>query len=233
MRELLTTDEFANWFRGLDDPAAEEVAVAIELIASLGSERTVPHSSELLLWYQDLGPVDSRWGLSFDAYLEFSRRVHGLLAHLQSPFVQGRLRELPLERATLASAAISALHAQVRGQRLYRLGVEKDPDAPERAWAEARRHYAAALEAIGLSERPVPAHSSALRQLELRKQEPGSRILYGVDVPRQRALLVLGEPLDRRAYGPSVRRALSVWQRFLVADEVEGLGRASARRSDR
>jgi Arc/MetJ family transcription regulator len=56
------------------------------------------------------------------------------------------------------------------------------------------------------------------------------RILYGVDAPRARALLVLGEHLDRNAYGPAVRRALAVWQTYLndqkalTLDHVSGQG---------
>jgi hypothetical protein len=61
----------------------------------------------------------------------------------------------------------------------------------------------------------VPAHSPALREILLRAPPPGFRLLYGVDSRKNRALVVLGEALDRSFYGDSVRRAERLWQEFL------------------
>ena len=62
----------------------------------------------------------------------------------------------------------------------------------------------------------MPAHSSALREIALRTRKPGVRVLYGVDAPRARGLVVLGEWLDRSSYADSVRYAESLWQQFLA-----------------
>ena len=44
---------------------------------------------------------------------------------------------------------------------------------------------------------------------------PAFRLLYGVDVERKTALIVLGEWLDRSFYGDSVRRAELMWKQYL------------------
>ena len=72
--------------------------------------------------------------------------------------------------------------------------------------------------AAGLALGDLPVHSLALRELTV--CSPASsrwRILYGVDLRRNVALTVLGEPLDRSFYGDSVRRAELLWQQFYDA----------------
>jgi hypothetical protein len=61
----------------------------------------------------------------------------------------------------------------------------------------------------------VPPHSAALREITLRSTAPGLRLLYGIDEPKNRGLVVLGEWLDRSFYGDAVRRAEAVWGQFL------------------
>jgi len=64
MLEPLTTDEFAQWFGGLDDQAAEDVATALEIVERLGPDEAAPGSRESLLWYEH--PSVSRF-VSFHA----------------------------------------------------------------------------------------------------------------------------------------------------------------------
>jgi hypothetical protein len=40
MLEILTTEEFAAWFRALDDDAAEDVATALQVVEELGPGRS-------------------------------------------------------------------------------------------------------------------------------------------------------------------------------------------------
>jgi hypothetical protein len=82
---------------------------------------------------------------------------------------------------------------------------------------EIRDAYLRALAAAGFDVVDVPAHSPALREIALRTPPPGLRLLYGVDVKRNRGLVVLGELFDRSFYGDSVRRAERVWQEFLTS----------------
>ena len=66
----------------------------------------------------------------------------------------------------------------------------------------------------------MPQHSSALREISLRATPPGLRLLYGIDEPKNRGLVVLGEWLDRSFYGDSVRRAEALWGQFLEGHPV-------------
>jgi hypothetical protein len=86
---------------------------------------------------------------------------------------------------------------------------------PEDACAELRRSFFDALEAAGFRVADVPAHSLALREFSRRVPAPAFRLLYGVHVEQNAALLVLGEWLDRSFYGDSVRRAERMWKQFL------------------
>jgi hypothetical protein len=84
--------------------------------------------------------------------------------------------------------------------------------------ADIRDAYFGALAAAGFDVVDVPAHTPALREIALRTPPPGLRILYGVDTPRNRSLVVLGERMERSFYGDSVRRAERLWQQFLDGD---------------
>jgi hypothetical protein len=83
---------------------------------------------------------------------------------------------------------------------------------------EIRDAYLRALAAAGFDVIDVPAHSPALREVGLRLPPPGLRLLYGIDVGRNRGLVVLGERFDRSFYGDSVRRAERLWQEFLASE---------------
>ena len=52
MFRLLTTEDFAAWFSGLRDAAAEDVAATLDVIERLGANNEAPGSSEWLLWYE-------------------------------------------------------------------------------------------------------------------------------------------------------------------------------------
>jgi hypothetical protein len=216
MLNLSTSDEFAAWFRALDDTDAEEVASALELIETLGPERAAPGSRELLLWYQaEAGNhvVDAFYDADF---FRFATRVGSIIKHIESARLLDRLPGLPAEDVRRVAAALRSIQADSHWRRL--LLLRYDLKASERASAALEASYRTVLEALDATEPALPAHSDALREINLRQRTPGMRILYGVDAPNRRALLLVGEPLDRRAYGSSVRRALACWQRYLAGE---------------
>jgi hypothetical protein len=209
MLTLLTTQDFSRWFGALGEADAEEAATALELLQELLPEREPPGSRDLLLWFQSRtgNPwIDERFD---DDFFQFSRRVHQLVQHLGSEPVQRRLQKAGAEAASLAIASIT------KQARLQRLCSTHATGGTRRALHEVEREYRAILDSLGITEPPAPPRGPALRELNLRHREPNIRILYGVDAANDRALLVLGEHLDRSAYGPSVRRALSLWREFL------------------
>ena len=203
MLTMLTTEEFAAWFRELPDAAAEEVATGLDLIELLGPEANPPASSEFLLWFESasgMPRVDAHLRRDFVPVLE---RVRHIMQHLESKELLARLSAVPVERAQRASNALQRLRGRLRPSlHLLHAGTHQ--------LQELEQGYYSVLDALGLKEPAPRAASSALRELSL----PRMRVLYGVDVPNQRALVVWGDHLDRNAYGPSVRRALALWQEF-------------------
>jgi hypothetical protein len=246
--QLLTTDEFAGWFTTQDDRTAEDVAATLEVIASLGVEKEAPGSTEWVTWYEDpsfatrIGlhgrkPIDDpavgrfvrTWGI-FNGY---ARRV---VKHLESPQFRARLVVLPEPQAAAVALAITRIKKATTRRVLamtdymlrsrIALGVFPLTAAQEAGLTafgeldEIREAYLQALAAAGFEVVDVPAHTRALREIVLRTPAPGLRLLYGVDEPRNRALVVLGEPMDRPRgfYGDSVRRAEQLWNQFLQGD---------------
>jgi hypothetical protein len=233
--ELLTTDEFAAWFFVLDDGAAEEVAAALDVIAQLGTGSEAPGSTEWLLWYEHpslaegrrVGPSDASWEVvlrlmkQWGATLDYVKRA---LKHLESAQFVARLRRLTPRDASVVADAVSRIRAALKSSRLRMLEVarlerrlRRDANAFEQPLdiTEVRHWYFAALAAAGFDLYDFPPHSAALREIALQPPAPGLRLLYGIDTPHDRGLVVLGEWLDRSFYGDSVRRAEQSWQRFL------------------
>jgi hypothetical protein len=243
MLTLLTTDEFANWFAALDDGAAEDVAATLDVIAQLGTGAEAPESTEWLLWYEHPSMAGRMQQLSesqralelqglrmshhWGAFLGYAKRV---LAHLQSPAFATRVAQLTPHDAERVSTALAQIRAAAKARRLQvseqmrRMSVAKilamRADEFERFldFDELRRWYFVALSAAGFVVQDVPAHSDALREIELRRDVSRLRLLYGVDVQRNRGLVVLGEWLDRSFYGDSVRRAEQIWRQFVSGD---------------
>jgi hypothetical protein len=53
-----------------------------------------------------------------------------------------------------------------------------------------------------------------LRELCIDNVRPQLRVLFGLDFPARRLIAILGEPLDRRYYGDSVRKAEQRWRQY-------------------
>lgn len=235
MFRLLTTEDFAAWFSGLRDAAAEDVAATLDVIERLGANTEAPGSSEWLLWYEHptmaerlrRASADGRilmvqgiraaeqWG----AFLGYTRRA---LKHLESPQFTARLGRLSPDDAGAVAFAVSRIRSAVKSRQAAMSGLAARRPVPDSDdfrrlvdLTDVRQWYLAALAAAGFAVEDVPAHSQALREISLRQREPELRILYGIDVPAQRGLVVLGEWLDRSFYGDSVRRAESLWRQFL------------------
>src|SRR5258705_7201349 len=224
MLQVLTTDEFAEWFAALDDEAAEDVATALEVVERLGHERAAPGSSEMLLWYEH--PSMARFedekspAHEVDAWGCFRGYAGRVLKALDSPRFVARLSRLAAKDAEAVIAAVKSVKSTIDPRTRWALKLT-DPARSSRskgsdeACAEVRRMYFAALEAAGFELTDVPAHSLALRELSRRLPPSGFRVLYGVNAERETVLFVLGERLDRAFYGDSVRRAERMWQQFL------------------
>ena len=239
MLELLTTDAFATWFAALPVAPAEDVAATLEVVVQLGTRTEAPGSSEWLLWYehpslsQHLGawasapravpPELVKFSQDWGHFNSYARRV---IKHLESKEFSARLARLTPEAAANVAAAVQRLRRIPTARALaVSDALLRRVRSPSAAASEAlvrlpdvseiREAYFAALAAAGFEVADTPDHSAALREISLRGVAPGLRLLYGLDVPRNRGLVVLGEWLDRSFYGDSVRHAEAVWREFL------------------
>jgi hypothetical protein len=219
MFEILTTDEFAAWFDALEDGAAEDVATALQMVEKLGPVRAAPGSSEWLLWYEHR---DAPEFAVVDDWTSFHDSAKEVVARLESARFAATLRALPREEAGRVMLAINALKTasavRRRGLAMLVAGAAARAGHGTDPYALLRRAYQTVAAATGLAVGDLPVHSSALRELAVRSPASRSRILYGVDLRREVALVVLGERLDRSFYGDSVRRAERVWQQFLQSN---------------
>jgi hypothetical protein len=213
------------------------------VIERLGAGTEAPGSSEWLLWYEHpsmaervrLASAEGRtlldeslryveqWG----AFLGYTRRA---LEQLESPKFVARLGRLSADDAGAVTFAVSRIRAALKSRQaaMSTLAVRRlAPDSRSTGdfrrltdLTDVRHWYLAALSAAGFAVQDVPAHSDALREIALRQRTPELRILYGIDAPRARGLVVLGEWLDRSFYGDSIRRAESLWRQFLDKPEA-------------
>jgi hypothetical protein len=227
MLKMLTSDPFAEWFAALDDQAAEDVATALDVIEQLGPAQAPPGSRESLLWYEHPSPIVSRFHLEgspawdIEAWGCFRDYAKQVLGQLESARFAARLSRLGPQQAATVLGAIRQIKRAADPRLRWTLKLAGDPFGvaakvlPESACTEVRRLYFEALQAAGFEIADVPAHSLALREFSRRVPAPAFRLLYGVDVERETALVVLGEWLDRSFYGDSVRRAERLWKQFV------------------
>ena len=224
MLQLLTTDEFAEWFAKLEDTAAEDVATAIDVVEQLGPEQAPKESSESLLWYEHPSLVGKMLGgdafvKELDAWGAFHEYAFKVIQKLESARFVSRLGRLGSKEAEEVLECLRQIKAVADPRTRWTLKSVTRPvtlraKAADRR-AEIRRLYFAALDAAGFKVEDVPAHSRALRELSRRDANAPFRLLYGVDAEHEIALFVLGEGLDRSFYGDSVRRAEKMWRLFL------------------
>ncbi len=243
MLELLTTDAFATWFSALAAGPAEDVAATLEVIVQLGTGTEAPGSSEMLLWYEhpvvsqravpglgtsmELPPQIVKFTQDWGQLLGYTRRV---LKHLESKAFVARLASLPARDAAAVAEGVKRLRrlTTTRGLAMSEYQSKqmlKHLHSPTPASTEAlarladvsklREAYFAVLSAAGFEVTDVQQHTAALREISLRGTAPGLRILYGIDEPKNRGLVVAGEWLDRSFYGDTVRHAEAVWREFL------------------
>lgn len=226
MLQVLTTDVFAEWFGSLSDAFAEDVATALDVVERLGPHQAAPGSRESLLWYEHPSvsrflPADSfAWDLeAWGCFRDYAKQV---LEKLESPRFAERVSRLAPEDARRAMQAIREIRRAADPRVRWTLKVVGDsvrlaPEVrPEDACNEVRRRFFDALSAAGFKVSDVPAHSLAVRELSRRSPGPAFRLLYGVNVESEKALFLIGEPLDRSYYGDSVRRAERMWRAFLA-----------------
>src|SRR5262245_15206882 len=113
MLELFTTGDFADWFAGLDDATAEDVATALDVIERLGPAEAPPGSREVLLWYEhpSMARFEASDSLAWDleAYGAFRDYAAQVLKLLEAPRFVARLGRLGSHAAGRVLSAVREL----------------------------------------------------------------------------------------------------------------------------
>jgi hypothetical protein len=222
MFEITVSTEFEAWYHALGAAAAEQVAAELNVLERLGPELDTVRASRLLLWFD---------GMSGSSSLELEEKTQQLgqllqrrnevLRCLETPGFQARFLQLDKRRAQQAQGLIEVLRARVRAAALQlTLANPRAPVRhPERVWLSdgVQRALAELLELMGLRPEDVTDTASGLRELTLRELTPAHRMLYAIDMPRRRILVILAEPLDRAYYGDAVQRAQRRWRDYCRA----------------
>jgi len=119
MFEVTVTDEFARWFESLDEPAAIQVASALEVVEAKGNALGIDRASNLLLFYDGTFRDDPGGSLA-----NFAQRFHELLLHqreavrcLESSAVSNRLAQLDEATAARALRAVAGVSSAVAAAR--------------------------------------------------------------------------------------------------------------------
>jgi hypothetical protein len=230
MFEIVPEPRFRAWFESLGEPLAEEVASALEVVAHAGDVLEPPGVSRALLWFDGTGTGVSSVGpsLPIAPELVLARSAEGLrsvlawqdelLACLGSAAFRRRLDRLTAAAAAGALTTVERLRRELRAwQTEVLLGPALGRFSSDRS-AERRaaimREFSGVLELVGLRPGAFIALSNGLRELTISSVEPKVRVLFGIDTGARRLVALLGEALDRRYYGESVRFAEARWSRY-------------------
>jgi hypothetical protein len=233
MFELTVTDEFERWFGALGESEAEQVTAALDLVGEAGPTLDPVKASRLLLWYdgmvQDNGPCQfavewqARVGASavdsLRALMLWQRQV---VRCLESPAVLSRLDRLDPASAARALDAVERIKNRVRALRTQiSIGTflprQGERTAPAASGEDAvKRALEDVLRSVGLCANDCVDAASGLRELTIATEPVRLRVIYGIDVPRRRVLVLLGEALDRTYYGDSVRWAEARWRAYNI-----------------
>lgn len=220
MFQVVPEPEFAAWFESLPAPLAEEVAAAIDLAANVGGLIAPERLSRLLLWFDGTGSgTEPSLGVpGLDAVHHYLAWHHEVRLCLESSAFRERLERLEPKLAAQALRQVERLQHQLH---FTRLAGNASPWAhgspsptPPAAPTGLRGSFLELLGLMGLTPPAVLGSGSGLRELCIDNVQPQLRVLFGLDFPAKRLLVIWGEPLDRRYYGDSVKHAEQRWQQY-------------------
>jgi hypothetical protein len=226
MYRIVPEPAFSAWFERLAEPASEEVAAALEVVARAGGALEPARLTRALLWFDGVGPGFSAqvpWNrLSLVESAESARTLVGferdVLACLGSPAFRARLQRLDAARAEHTLVLVEQLKRRIQAfqrELVLELGARRAPsERMQERKAELAHAFTAVLRASGLEGERLFGSESGLRELTLGDRDPPLRVLFGLDATRRTLLAILGEALNRAYYGDSVRFAEARWQRY-------------------
>jgi hypothetical protein len=145
-----------------------------------------------------------------------ARMINALSAYGLSGTVRLSVEERWLDELIQAERKRGALLAMVARKAPEKAGHGAHGEAPGPL-------YLAVLELLrlaGLNPNLFFDDQTRLRELVVGEGPARSRLICGVDVPRRRIIAILGERLDRRYYGDSVKFAEAYFRDYLAQQEL-------------
>lgn len=226
--EITIGDAFARWFEALEAGAAKQVAGALEVVAATGPAFDPVKQSPSLLWFDDTGraPAVGAGALASywpgPGYGDLLAWHHEVVRFLDGPPFERALKQVDGVTASRALEGVRRLREALRSSWL---GFVSDATGWRTGAPVSTRAVKSALEAVlalvGLGLDDLGERESGLRELTVTEAAPALRVLYGLDVPRQRLVALSGEALTRAYYGDSVRAAERRWESYLRRGQVE------------
>lgn len=231
MFEVVPEPEFEVWYESLPAPLAEEVAAAIDLAASAGGLLAPERLSRLLLWFDGTGggsgtepgmaglpqlpALTQLPATQAGSYLMWR---HEVLLCLDSAQLRERLVRLAPELAAQALSQVERLKRRLQAARVassWSSWRRSHPGSePPHDPSGVRSAFLDLMRLMGLEPQTMLGSGSGLRELCIDSVRPQLRVLFGLDFVGQRLIAILGEALDRRYYGDSVRRAEQRWRAY-------------------
>lgn len=219
MFEITVSSELEAWYQALDPVSAEQVAAELNVLERLGPQLDAVRASRLLLWFDGTSGAPSA-GLraNTEQLDQVLRRREEALRCLETPNFQARFLNLEPAQAQYGHELIERLRARVRAATLQLMLENHGRPVREqgRVWLSdgVQSALRELLELVGLGPEDVSDNQSGLRELTLRDLTPLHRLLYAIDMPRQRIFAILAEPLDRAFYGDAVQLAERRWREY-------------------
>jgi hypothetical protein len=119
MFEVTVTDEFARWFESLDEPAAIQVASALEIVEAKGPTLGPDRVSNMLLFYDGTAAADPSGSLSLltEQYGALMLQHREAIRCLASGVFQNRLAQLDESTAHQALRAVDKVKSTISAAR--------------------------------------------------------------------------------------------------------------------
>jgi hypothetical protein len=219
MHDSIVTEEFARFFESLDEADAEEVASALDVLVEAGGALGPGRVSRLLLWFDGTrapGAPAVETELAVEALSRVSTGLdfrQDVLRCLESEAFSARLARLDSPTAARALALVERIRFLIQGTRTY-VVLARGGAAEGGSHARLERDFSELLSLAGLDPSTPPGSEPGVWELGVKTPSGPVRLLYGVDEPRRRVVVLLGERLDRAYYGDSVRFAERRYRRY-------------------
>jgi hypothetical protein len=200
------------WFDGTGDGVPEGFEQRRQKIVNAETAAHGFDTQELLLWQREIVRC-----LESDAFRRRLAQLEDRAASLALTAVENLKRRVQAARMQISLAAqtgepqvlsrwartLTAREERVLAQRF---GIAEVPEvALGRALKEA---FFEVLRLVGLEPSELMNSASGLCELTIVSTEPKLHVLFGLDAPAKRIVVLLGEPLTRSYYGDSARSSV-------------------------